>query len=151
MKTKLLAFTAALLLSGLATGICYAQQPVLAVNIPFAFQAGDQILPAGEYRLEPATSGAGQFERLRQVDGDAVLIVSTIPVQSKTENPDPALIFHRYGQTYFLAQIWTGGATGRQLLKSDREKEMARGEESSELALLLHPTFAGPQLTRHAA
>lgn len=151
MKTKLFALAAALILSGLATGISYAGQPALCVNVPFAFQAGDQEMPAGEYRLETEVTGAGQFQLLRQVDGDAVVILMTLPVESKAENPDPALIFHRYGQTYFLAQIWSGGADGRELFKSNREKEMARGEVSSELALILHPTFAGAKFTRRAA
>jgi hypothetical protein len=31
-------------------------------------------------------------------------------------------------QIYFLSQIWTGGDQGRQLFKSDREKEIALGE-----------------------
>jgi hypothetical protein len=151
MKTKIFALATTLLLSGLATGICYAQQPALSVDIPFAFQAGDQKMPAGEYRVESITTGAARFQLLRQVDGDARLIVPTMAVLSKAENPDPRLIFHRYGQTYFLSQIWSGGTLGRELFESNREKEMARGEEGSELALLLHPTFARPQLTRHAA
>jgi hypothetical protein len=52
MKTKLLAVVAALLLSVVATSVCYAQQTALTVTIPFAFQAGNQTMPAGEYRVE---------------------------------------------------------------------------------------------------
>lgn len=151
MKPKLFAFAAALLLFGLAPGICYAQQTVLSVTIPFAFQAGNQTLPPGEYRVDSMLTGAGRLQRLRQVDGDASMIAWTLSVESKGENPDPELVFHRYGQTYFLAQIWTGDSVGRELLKSNREKEMAREEVGSEIALLLHPTVVGTHFTRHAA
>jgi hypothetical protein len=37
------------------------------------------------------------------------------------------LVFNRYGKQYFLSQIWVEGANcGRQLLKSNREKEVAK-------------------------
>ena len=52
MKKQALAVAVALLLSAIASGVCYAQQPTLAVHIPFAFQVGDKTLPAGEYRIE---------------------------------------------------------------------------------------------------
>jgi hypothetical protein len=35
------------------------------------------------------------------------------------------LVFHRYGQNYFLSEIWKGGeSTGRQSLKSKQERTM---------------------------
>ena len=148
MKTKLLAVVAALLLSVVATSVCYAQQTALTVTIPFAFQAGNQTMPAGEYRvesvLESVLTGTGQLQRLRQVNGSAVMIVSTVSVEARNGNPNPELVFNRYGQTYFLAQIWTDGAQGHQLFKSNREKEILRGEPRTEIALLLHPTSVRP-------
>jgi hypothetical protein len=144
MKTKLLAVVAALLLSVVATSVCYAQQTALTVTIPFAFQAGNQTMPAGEYRVESVLTGTGQLQRLRQVNGSAVMIVSTMSVEARNGIPNPELVFNRYGQTYFLSQIWTGGDQGRQLFKSNREKEIMRGEPRAEIALLLHPTSARP-------
>jgi hypothetical protein len=36
------------------------------------------------------------------------------------------LVFHRYGDRYFLAQVWTAGSDqGRELPKSRRETEIA--------------------------
>jgi hypothetical protein len=140
MKTKLFTVLAALLLFAVAARVCYAQQTALAVTIPFAFQAGDQTMPAGDYRVESVLTGTAQLQRLRQVNGDAVMIVSTMWVGARNGNSNPELIFTRYGQTYFLSQIWTGGSQGHQLFKSDREKEIALGERRTEIALLLQPT-----------
>jgi len=144
MKTKLSIVAAALLLSVVATGTCYAQQTTLAVKIPFAFQAGDHTLPAGEYRVESALTGTKTIQRLRQVDGDAVMVFMTIPVETRNGRPNPKLVFNCYGQTRFLSQIWTGDSEGRQLFKSYREKQTATGERGREIALLLQPTDVGP-------
>ena len=140
MKAKLFFVAAALLLSVAATSTCYAQQTVLAVKIPFAFQDGNRTLPAGEYRVERLHSGTELVQQLRQIDGDAVMTVHTVSVESKAENQNPELVFNRYGQTYFLSQIWTGGAHGRQLFKSGYEKSIAREQVRSEIALLMQPT-----------
>jgi hypothetical protein len=140
VKVKLFAVATALLLSVVATGTCYAQQTVLTVKIPFAFQAGNHAMPAGEYRVERLLSGTELVQELRQMDGDAVMTVHTVSVESKTGNQNPELVFNRYGQTYFLSQIWTGGAHGRKLFKSNYEKSIAREQVRSEIALLLQPT-----------
>lgn len=150
MKTKIFTLATALLLSGLAASISYAEPPVLVTNVPFEFQVGNQTLPPGDYRVETELTGSARMQLLRQVDTNRVVILSTLPVESKAENPDPMLIFHRYGQTYFLAQILSGGQFGRELPESNREKEMARWEWSSELSLLLHPTTGATRL-RHSA
>jgi hypothetical protein len=140
MKAKLFFVAAALLLSVAATSTCYAQQTVLAVKIPFAFQDGNRTLPAGEYRVERLLSGNESVQLLRQIDGDAVMTVQTMSVEAKAGNQNPELVFNRYGQTYFLSQIWTGQAHGRQLFKSDHEKSIAREELRNEIALLMQPT-----------
>ena len=33
---------------------------------------------------------------------------------------EPELIFNVYGKTYFLAQIWTGGSQGHELIMIER-------------------------------
>jgi hypothetical protein len=143
MKTKLFAVAVALLLSAVATSTCYAQQSELAVKIPFAFQAGNHTMPAGEYLVKSVTDGGGTVQRLRQVDGNVVMNVFTLSVETRNGDPSPRLVFHRYGETYFLAQIWTG-LQGRQLFRSNREKEIAREEGRTEIALALQPTAVRP-------
>jgi hypothetical protein len=143
MKTKIVAVIAAVLLSAVAASVCYAQGTVLVASIPFAFQAGNRTLPAGEYVVEPILTGAGRLQRLRQIGGSAVMTVSTLSVQTSKGSSNPELVFNRYGQTHFLSQIWTGGSQGQQLSMSDREKEMTVGQRRTEIALLLHSTSVG--------
>jgi hypothetical protein len=139
MKTKLFAIAVTFLLSAVATSTCYAQQAELAVKIPFTFQAGNHRMPAGEYLVK---SGTGTVQRLRQVDGNAVMNVLTISVETRNGHPSPRLVFHRYGEIYFLAQIWTG-SQGHQLSRSNWEKEIAREEGRTKIALVLQSTAAG--------
>ena len=81
MKPKLYVLAAALVLFVAATGTSYAQQYPLSVKIPFAFQAGDHTLPAGEYVVDSAVSGTRVIQRLRQVDGNAVMIALNLADQ----------------------------------------------------------------------
>ena len=84
------------------------------------------------------------IQRLRQVDGDAVMVFVTMSVEATNGHPNPELVFNCYGQNRFLSQIWTGDGEGRQLLKSNREKQAAAGERGREMALLLQPTDLRP-------
>ncbi len=144
MKKQALAVAVALLVSIIAAGRCYAQRGVLEVNIPFAFQAGDKILPAGEYRIEPVPTGDGYLHKVQQVSGNARTIVSTTMVDSKDGKSEPHLIFNKYGKSYVLFQIWGGEDRGRQLFKSEREKELTRTETKVEVAVLVNSPSTKP-------
>lgn len=144
MKRQARAVAVALLLFIVTAGECYAQRPALVVNIPFAFQVENKTLPAGEYRIEPVPTGAGYVQKIQQTEGDAVTIVSTIIVYSKNGKSEPQLIFNQYGKSYVLFQIWTGEGRGRELSKSEREKELARTEATVEVAVLVNSPSTKP-------
>jgi hypothetical protein len=110
----------------------------LVADIPFEFQSGSEMMPAGRYDIQQLS--------------DHVLIVSQpnqhrsqflIVIRAETLRP-PArgkLIFHRYGSRYFLYQVWSPNlSTGFELTKSHAEKEALRAENNpapstTELAL----------------
>jgi hypothetical protein len=110
---------------------------VLLAKIPFAFEAGNKTLPAGQYQIESVPTGDGTLHRIRRVDGDGQIVVSSIAVASRDGKSAPKLVFHRYGGSYFLAQIWNGDGRGRQLFESKQEKETAQTEARTEVALSL--------------
>jgi hypothetical protein len=144
MKKQAFALAVGLLVSMGAASVCYAQQPALVGNIPFAFQVGNKTLPAGEYRVQSMSTGSRDVQLIRQTDGDALTVVLTMAVDSKDGKSQPELIFNHYGNSYFLSQIWTGAGQGRELLKSKREKEAALGQVRTEVALLAYPSSAKP-------
>src|SRR5262249_35921390 len=107
-----------------ATQVVKAQEP-LRVTIPFAFTAGEKTLPAGEYRVEKAAEGSLSL-MIRRIDGSDGAIVTPMPAAKNEPATQSKLIFHRYGNQYFLSQIWVAGyAQGRQFRESAKEKEQA--------------------------
>jgi hypothetical protein len=136
MKTQILAVTGALMLSMALASECRAQSRALEANIPFAFQAGNKTMPAGNYRIESMQTGAGSLQVIRSAGGDVQTTIWTIAPAVPDATEAPELIFHRYGSHYFLAQIRTGDGQVRELYPSRQEKEMARSQPRGEFTLL---------------
>jgi len=75
-------------------------------------------------------------------------LVITNAAQAKETQTESKLVFNRYGNRYFLSQVWNGGSIrGRQLPISPREKEMpqlARNETKTEITLVARLSPARP-------
>ena len=137
MKSKIIAMAGAVLISIIGGGVCRAQSRPLEVNVPFTFEVGNKAMPAGSYRVESMPTGNGSLQVLRSNSGEARLTISTMATATNSGTPDPSLVFHRYGNRYFLAQIRTGGGHARELYPSSQEKELARSEPGVEVAVLV--------------
>jgi hypothetical protein len=97
----------------------------LKAHIPFDFNVGSASMAAGEYTINSITSdGAGL--RISGAGGD----VMTLTVASLQANPNrqerARLIFHKYGEQYFLAAVWNAEQTGRALPESKRERNLRK-------------------------
>jgi len=103
----------------------------MVVDVPFAFNAGGQTLPAGHYIV------LAQDYTLRIFNSEnAGLYVSTHSATRPTSE-DSKLVFHRYGDTYFLSAVWvTGNTIGRELSRSRAERELADHKAEMELAVI---------------
>ena len=100
----------------------------LTANIPFDFSVADKKFQAGEYSVGRASVSNGDMVvQVRSADGHENINRITVPVVSRTLTNRASLVFHRYGDEYFLFQIWPAGAnTGRALPKSRGEKDVER-------------------------
>ena len=118
-----------------------AQSNPIKVNIPFEFVVGDKTLPAGEYLAKPATTGGALA--IQNADGKGNVVRMTGPTEQKNKSR-ARMVFHRYGHNYFLAQVWNGESTGRELAKSKQERaverELASIPSKSELAQSTYET-----------
>ena len=118
-----------------AAGPAQAQES-FRVQVPFAFVADRATLPAGEYVIQRQANGGLALLILSKNSGPSA-IVMTRAVQSKDWQPETCLVFHRYGNRYFLSQVWSAGdQRGREIYKSPAEKELAKNETPSEVTLL---------------
>lgn len=136
MKNNFVVFAMALVL--LVTTAASAQTLKLKVNVnvPFSFIVNHDTLPAGEYLLESMGDGA-RILSVRGLNSKAVNLVSPIPCASVTKASQTQLVFHRYGDQYFLTRIWVEGNTdGDEILVTNREKELAKGSSLREVAVL---------------
>lgn len=109
----------------------------LVVQIPFDFQVAGNRLPAGQYLIERSTLFSAEGLSLRNVDKKHSAFVLTSTVKSNLRQSGSRLVFNRYKGQYFLSQYWTSGeASGRELIKSERElnieREIVKAGESPE-------------------
>lgn len=113
--------------SALACSAMNAQTVNLKANIPFDFQVGDKLMPAGPYEVR----GEGKVLIVRPanpVDAEQPLVtVLTLAALDNKLRDLARLEFKRYENTYFLRSIWDqGSADGRELVPDAREKELAK-------------------------
>jgi hypothetical protein len=113
----------------------------LTANIPFDFSAAGEKLPAGKYWIKRAQTSDGDLVvQISSVDGQSNITRLTIPVSAKQPVKTGMLVFNRYGDEYFLSEIWpAGGATGRELHKSRAERDLARKAKDSGIAAVNAP------------
>ena len=111
-------------------GCAYAQTINAKFDIPFKFNVGKSVMPAGAYYVETATaqsdSGMLLIRRQDRRRGGSFLSANAVlnprAAQDKTE-----LIFHCYSGRCFLSQVWTAGSeVGRQVVVSRQEHLLAR-------------------------
>jgi hypothetical protein len=89
-------------------------------NIPFAFQTGNQTLPAGMYRIDRQS---GHLILLRGPGHAAGFVDTHDAIRARAANQG-TLVFDHSGNKYYLRQIWTAGSTyGLECPKSRAEKE----------------------------
>lgn len=101
-----------------------AQSTGVRLNIPFAFLAGDTVLPAGAYQFDVELS----CNRLaiRSMDGAAGAYLTAHPGNRKGGLHQNAAVFHKYGNTYVLRHLAVAGYyEGRDLGPSKAERELA--------------------------
>jgi hypothetical protein len=82
--------------------------------VPFNFSVGEKVLPAGEYTFTTEES----IVRIQSRDGKQNLV--TLPYRTRIaaqSHANTKLTFKRYGDAYFLAQIWLADGIGRELKK----------------------------------
>lgn len=111
----------------LATAVVSANaqsSSMVVSNIPFEFIVGDQTLPAGEYRITQTLANGLTIQSLNASYSVIRLTNVLAPRRNKTR---ALLVFHKYGERSFLAEVWIGkDDKGRQLTKSRQERAIER-------------------------
>ena len=121
MKTNLLR---ASLIAVVAAAAAFAQNPDrLRANVPFDFSVNGVKVKAGEVSVARSTSSKDVL--IVRTYGNAGIMVLTNDLRQQTPGRDARLVFHRYGDVYFLSEIWGPEASGAKLSESRRERELS--------------------------
>jgi len=125
----------AMIIAASASVRAQSLQYKLTANVPFDFTVSDKKLPAGKYSIGRAQTSNGDLVlQIVSADGQKNISRLTIPVDIRKPMNHGTLIFNRYGNDYFLSEVWpAGGSTGRELLKSRTERELARKAQEPQI------------------
>jgi hypothetical protein len=134
MRTHIVrALGAAALLLSLGT-VASADSDRVRAFIPFDFVARGTTLPAGTYYVTPQF----QTNELLNVSGmkkGVFIFGNRVDTGSKAE--PTRLVFHRYGDRYFLHQIWLEDGKGYQMPESTQERELQKAENAPPVASVI--------------
>ena len=107
-----------------------AQRPArVEVNLPFDFTAGKANLKAGRYNLKKLSANVIS---ILSEDGKRVLVDAPLTISDRDAKGGSRLVFNRYGDAYFLTQVWLGSESGQQLFPTKtegnaRDTQIAKG------------------------
>jgi len=102
-----------------------AQQDVhLIARVPFAFAVGEANLPSDTYRLS-RLNGHREMLLLRGDRTGALVRADEVPLPRT--NSEPSLVFHRFGDQYFLREIRWEDTARLDLPETKAERRAAEG------------------------
>jgi hypothetical protein len=115
---------AAFVIGVAAAGTVSAQSVTLRAKIPFSFVVAGATLPAGEYTVIPAGSAGGAI-LIRGIDHRAGALAMVLTTSAPSAHKETArLVFNRFGDQYFLSQVWPTGNHEYQLPVTRSERDL---------------------------
>ena len=136
MKRNMFGAVTALVLA-LLVNVGFAQSKTKA-DVPFAFHVAQSSMSDGTYSINAVA------DRVMQIRNDstnaAVMVITQREESLKPQSP--RLVFHKYGDSYFLAEAWSGsGDSGMEFPEGKLEQELrassANGSGSEEVVIAL--------------
>ena len=114
-------------LAALSAGPALALGPeTLTVHVPFAFNVGDETLPAGDYSIKPLDDLEAQVLEIRSTDGRRAILTYSVDSSPVARDNQPELVFDKYGTKEFLHTVRLPDETGALLEPSPSELQAAR-------------------------
>lgn len=109
----------------------------LTADVPFDFEVGETTFAAGEIIVRRISQNQNTL-LVTTANGDQNQLRLTYPIRADEIQADGKLVFQRYGNRYFLTEVWVPGRqTGRQL--SESNSLMALQREMLDYVTSTHP------------
>jgi len=100
----------------------------LDVNIPFQFQAGESVLPAGNYTIRMVNNSDLAFMQITSKDHPSTSAIFRVHEKDLASAPtENEVVFNKYGDHYFLAQVFDeGDPSGSEVVESSYEQKISK-------------------------
>jgi len=118
------------LASLLTAGSAVAADRAAKATIPFAFNVGDMVLPAGEYTISQAGQGPSGVIEIRSTDTRHHML-TTANNDLKKPTKGGELVFNHYGDKYFLTEVLCPNAGVSMQLPPSKMEKIARTNEAA--------------------
>jgi hypothetical protein len=125
MKKQILWMPLLLIAMFAAAAVSTSAQAAYSVraNVPFDFIVGDKTIPAGDIRAHAAAQGSLSITNI----GEGKQALRNGRKLLGSERADQGkLVFHKYGNRYFLAQVCVPGYQAWEVMKSKEERSLER-------------------------
>ena len=99
------------------------------VTIPFNFYVAGKTLPAGQYHVGRSTEDSEGLV-LRGTDGRTGVFVLTRGIQTAEVQQQSRLVFRRYGDQYFLGEVWISARSNGRELPNSRKERLTKQESA---------------------
>ena len=130
--SMLKAFSACAVLAASCFSAQFDHKTIAAV--PFDFMVGNQHMAAGTYDVTTDQNTV----LIRGEENDSATFALAFSAYASKTQERAMLVFKRYGDRYFLSQVWYPGTNqGHELGISKLERELARNSGKPEIVALL--------------
>jgi hypothetical protein len=110
-----------------------AQEVTLIARVPFEFSLNNANLPRDTYRLSRMD---GHREMLLVKSARKGVFVRTNEKEMPGDGTGPSLLFHRYGDQYFLREVRWQGTARLDLPETKAERDAAEGRGGHAAAIM---------------
>jgi hypothetical protein len=117
----------------------------LAAEIPFQFHVGNTTLPAGKYIIHQLEGSELTMMQISTADGKLSALFNVESAEAKTTPEKSELIFNKYGDQYFLSELFDEGTVDGSKLLESRDERKASKESGADVAHVaaVHPLQEG--------
>ncbi|HMH11824.1 MAG TPA: hypothetical protein VK578_01830 [Edaphobacter sp.] len=123
---RIAAVTLIVAASFISAGTALAQDHKVTANIPFNFTLNGRSLPAGHYTIG-SDSNSPNVLRIEDRD-DSVYIMTMAMPDSGERQTNNTMLFHRYGNQYFLSSIRANSSLMNCHLTTSKQEKWAKAQ-----------------------
>ena len=131
MKTQFFRFLALSFALVIFSAAAFAQSRVTSIEIPFNFHVSNEKFAAGKYIIQRISDTAFLIQNTDEKA--SILAQMPLTLENRKASAAEKIVFNRYGDEYFLRQIFTNrNGVGRALYESKSEKMARKGWQNNE-------------------